>query len=84
MRLIKLLISLPLLVIIGFYKYIISPLTLPSCRHNPSCSEYASQAIKEWGPLKGSWLSLNRIIKCNPWGTHGFDPVKRKKPTKIK
>ncbi len=84
MRLIKLLISLPLLVIIGFYKYIISPLTLPSCRHNPSCSEYASQAIKEWGPLKGSWLSLNRIIKCNPWGTHGFDPVKRKKPTKLK
>ena len=84
MRLIKLLISLPLLVIIGFYKYIISPLTLPSCRHNPSCSEYASQAIKEWGPLKGSWLSLNRIIRCNPWGTHGFDPVKRKKPTKIK
>ena len=84
MSLIKLLLSLPLLVIIGFYKYIISPLTLPSCRHNPSCSEYASQAIKEWGPLKGSWLSLNRIIKCNPWGTHGFDPVKRKKPTKLK
>jgi|TARA_B110000037_G_scaffold193735_1_gene228883 putative membrane protein insertion efficiency factor len=84
MKLIKFLISLPLLFIIGFYKYIISPLTPPTCRHSPSCSEYASQAIKEWGLMHGSWLFLNRIIKCNPWGTHGFDPVPKKKSNKQK
>ena len=82
MKILKTLLSIPLLIMIGVYKYIISPLTLPSCRHTPSCSQYASEAIKEWGALKGSWFSIKRILKCHPWGSSGYDPVKRKKSIK--
>ncbi|MDR1880325.1 MAG: membrane protein insertion efficiency factor YidD [Tannerellaceae bacterium] len=58
-----------------FYKYCISPLTPASCRFVPSCSEYALQAVKKYGPLKGFYLSFKRIIRCNPWGGSGYDPV---------
>ena len=64
-----------LLLPVYFYKYAISPLTPASCRHVPSCSEYAVQAIKIHGPLKGVWLATKRISKCHPWGTEGYDPV---------
>jgi putative membrane protein insertion efficiency factor len=60
---------------IYFYKYVISPMTPASCRHIPSCSEYAVEALKIHGPLKGIYLAIRRISKCHPWGTHGFDPV---------
>ena len=51
-----------------------------SCRHIPTCSNYAIDAINEYGPLKGSFLSIKRILRCNPWGTSGYDPViKRRK-----
>ena len=46
-----------------------------SCRHIPSCSNYGIEAIKRHGSLKGSYLLFRRIIKCNPWGSHGYDPV---------
>ena len=82
MKTLKALLSIPFLVMIGVYKYIISPLTLPSCRHTPSCSQYASEAIREWGALEGSWISVKRIMKCHPWGSSGYDPVKRKKSIK--
>jgi putative membrane protein insertion efficiency factor len=58
-----------------FYKYCISPLTPATCRYVPTCSEYTVQAIKKYGPLKGSWLAIKRISRCHPWGGHGFDPV---------
>jgi len=64
-----------LLVPVYIYKYAISPLTFASCRHVPSCSEYAVQAIKMHGPFKGIWLAIRRISKCHPWGTHGYDPL---------
>jgi len=67
-----------------FYKYAISPLTPASCRHVPSCSEYAVQAIKIHGPLKGVWLATKRISKCHPWGTEGYDPVPPKGKIKVK
>lgn len=57
------------------YKYCISPFTPASCRHVPTCSEYAVQAIKTHGPFKGIILTLKRLSKCHPWGTHGYDPV---------
>lgn len=57
------------------YKYGISPLTPPSCRYTPTCSEYALQAVKKYGPVKGGWLSVKRISRCHPWGGHGYDPV---------
>lgn len=45
------------------------------CKHIPTCSNYAKDAIKEYGALKGSFLSFKRILKCNPLGTFGYDPV---------
>ncbi|MDR2691092.1 MAG: membrane protein insertion efficiency factor YidD [Dysgonamonadaceae bacterium] len=57
------------------YKYGISPLTPPSCRYTPTCSEYALQAVKKYGPVKGGWLSAKRIARCHPWGGHGYEPV---------
>ncbi|PNP96566.1 membrane protein insertion efficiency factor YidD [Hoylesella timonensis] len=64
-----------LLVPILFYQKCITPFTPPSCRFTPTCSEYARQAIVKYGPLKGSYLAVKRILRCNPWGGSGYDPV---------
>lgn len=61
--------------IIKFYKWCISPLLRPCCRYTPTCSEYALEAIKKYGPFKGGRLSIKRILSCNPWGGSGYDPV---------
>ncbi len=60
---------------IRFYQIVISPLLGPSCRFTPTCSEYARQAIIKHGPFKGLWLAVRRILRCNPWGGSGYDPV---------
>lgn len=60
---------------IKFYRYSISPLLPNSCRHIPSCSEYAIGALRIHGVIKGSIMAVWRILRCNPWGTHGYDPV---------
>jgi putative membrane protein insertion efficiency factor len=60
---------------VHFYRYAISPLLRPSCRHVPSCSQYALDALKIHGPITGSFLTINRILRCRPGGTHGYDPV---------
>ncbi|TVQ05027.1 MAG: membrane protein insertion efficiency factor YidD [Balneolaceae bacterium] len=70
--------SVLLIGIIRFYQFAISPLLGSNCRHMPTCSNYMLEAIKIWGPLKGSWLGLKRIGKCHPWGTSGYDPVPKK------
>jgi len=57
------------------YQYGISPLLRPSCRFTPTCSEYAIEAIKKQGPFKGAYLTIKRILRCHPWGGHGYDPV---------
>ncbi|MDD4636400.1 MAG: membrane protein insertion efficiency factor YidD [Bacteroidales bacterium] len=64
-----------LLLPVYFYKGCISPLTPASCRFTPTCSEYAVQALKKHGPLKGGWLTIKRISRCHPWGGSGYDPV---------
>ncbi len=74
----------PFLIIVYAYRYLISPLTPASCRHLPTCSEYAIEALKKHGPIKGSWLAVRRISKCHPWGTSGFDPVPEKFKFRIK
>lgn len=63
---------------IYLYQAIISPLLGNNCRYQPSCSQYAKEAIMEWGVLKGMWMGLKRIVRCNPWGRHGYDPVPKK------
>lgn len=60
---------------IYFYHYCISPLKPASCRFTPTCSEYALQALRKYGPVKGGYLALKRILRCHPWGGHGYDPV---------
>lgn len=61
--------------LIRFYQLAISPLLPPSCRYTPTCSQYSIEAIKKYGPFKGGYLSIRRILRCNPWGGHGEDPV---------
>ena len=56
------------------YKTTLSPLIGRQCRYLPTCSEYAAQARKDHGPLKGSWLVVGRICRCNPFGGSGYDP----------
>ena len=60
---------------IRFYQICISPLLGPCCRFTPTCSEYAKQAILKHGPIKGLRLAIWRILRCNPWGGSGYDPV---------
>ncbi|MDO4714802.1 MAG: membrane protein insertion efficiency factor YidD [Bacteroidales bacterium] len=60
---------------IRFYQRFISPLTPPSCRYQPTCSQYAIEALRKHGPWRGFWLSMRRIGRCHPWGGHGYDPV---------
>lgn len=60
--------------ILGYQKFI-SPLFAPSCRFTPTCSEYAIEAIKTHGVVKGCWLSCVRILKCHPLNAGGLDPV---------
>ena len=60
---------------IRFYRRFISPLTPPSCRFVPTCSEYAIEAITKHGPFKGTWLAIKRVLRCRPGGGSGYDPV---------
>lgn len=70
------LLSSPLVALIRFYQICISPLKPhPTCRFTPTCSQYALQAIRKYGPFKGGWLALKRIARCHPWGGSGYDPV---------
>ena len=57
------------------YRYTLAPLIGPRCRHLPGCSEYADEAITRFGLWAGSWMALARILRCQPWGTHGLDFV---------
>ncbi|HEY5461926.1 MAG TPA: membrane protein insertion efficiency factor YidD [Hanamia sp.] len=75
MKSVKHIISLPFIGLIKIYQLIISPLMGPSCRYTPTCSQYGIEAIKKYGLLKGGWLTIKRILRCNPWGGHGHDPV---------
>lgn len=65
----------PFIVLIKFYRTCISPYKPPTCRFTPTCSEYALQAFRKWGPLKGLYLTVRRLLRCHPWGGSGYDPV---------
>tara|TARA_X000001036_G_scaffold194473_1_gene183345 strand:- start:194 stop:412 length:219 start_codon:yes stop_codon:yes gene_type:complete len=65
--------------IIKVYQKYVSPMLGPSCRFHPTCSEYAFQAIETYGVLRGGLLAVKRILKCNPWGGSGTDPLPRDK-----
>jgi hypothetical protein len=61
------------LVAIRVYQLALSPLLGPCCRYEPTCSRYAAVCVERFGVLRGAWLALKRILRCHPWGGHGFD-----------
>ncbi len=68
-----------LLFVIRAYQALLSPLFYGSCRFEPSCSHYAAEAVEIHGPVKGAWLALGRLLRCQPFCRGGFDPVPEKK-----
>ncbi len=68
-------ISRLLILLVRFWQWGPSRLIPPTCRFSPSCSHYAIGAIGKYGPIKGSWLALKRLLRCHPWGGSGYDPV---------
>jgi len=61
--------------LIRFYQLFVSPFLGTNCRYTPTCSQYGKEAILKHGPFKGGWLAIKRILRCHPWGGHGYDPV---------
>ncbi len=70
-RIIVFLLILP----VRLYQHVISPYLPSSCRHVPTCSQYTIEALKMHGAVIGLYLAVRRILRCHPWGTHGYDPV---------
>ena len=66
---------------VRLYQLAVSPLMAPRCRHLPTCSEYAVEALREHGALRGGWLAIRRIARCHPFGTSGYDPVPPRRDT---
>ena len=64
-----------LLVLIKGYQRFVSPALPAACRYTPTCSAYAAEAVQKYGAIKGSWLAARRLLRCQPWGGHGYDPV---------
>ncbi|UXA18161.1 membrane protein insertion efficiency factor YidD [Mycobacterium sp. SMC-4] len=69
-----------LVFLIQLYRHTISPLRLPTCRFMPTCSQYAVEALTEFGLLRGTWLALVRLLKCGPWHNGGWDPIPDRHP----
>jgi putative membrane protein insertion efficiency factor len=61
--------------LIQLYRHTVSPLRLPTCRFTPTCSQYAVEALSEYGLIRGGWLALVRLVKCGPWHHGGWDPI---------
>lgn len=63
---------------VKFYQLCISPMLSPSCRYTPTCSQYAIEAVRVHGVLRGTILAVRRVLRCHPWGGYGYDPVPEK------
>ena len=64
-----------LLAVFAAHRLFLRPLMGPACRFAPSCSDYATQAVRRHGALRGSWLAARRLAHCHPWNAGGYDPV---------
>ena len=71
-----------LIKLIKLYKYFLSPIIGHSCRYLPTCSDYTIDALRTHGLIKGIFISLKRILSCNPWGGSGYDPIKKEMKVK--
>ncbi len=65
----------PLLGLIRYYQRSISPGLPAACRYQPTCSQYAAEAIERFGSVHGGWLAIRRLVRCVPWRAGGYDPV---------
>ncbi|MDA8938075.1 membrane protein insertion efficiency factor YidD [Flavobacteriaceae bacterium] len=72
---IKNIVLYPILLIIKIYQTVLSPILPSTCRYSPTCSEYTKQSLIKFGLIRGGIISIKRIIKCNPWGGNGYDPI---------
>jgi putative membrane protein insertion efficiency factor len=63
------------ILIVKFYQRAVSPVLPSTCRFTPTCSQYTVEALKKYGAFKGGYLSIRRILRCHPFGGHGYDPV---------
>ena len=61
--------------LIRLYQITLSPWLGGACRYTPTCSNYGIEALQKYGAFKGSWLTIKRVVSCNPWGGSGYDPV---------
>ena len=75
MRYVSLLLKKILILFVRFYQFYISPLFPPTCRYTPTCSAYFIQAVEKYGPIKGTYLGIKRILRCHPWSKGGYDPL---------
>jgi putative membrane protein insertion efficiency factor len=62
--------------LLGVYKALVSPFLPPACRFEPTCSEYAREAVERYGAFRGTWLGLKRLARCHPFCKGGHDPVR--------
>ena len=69
----------PLIGLVRLYQMTLSPIMGRHCRFQPTCSHYSVEALQTYGALKGSWLTVRRILRCHPFGGYGFDPVPERK-----
>lgn len=74
MAAISALVRVGLIGMVRCYQYLISPWLGPCCRYTPSCSQYYIESVKKYGPIRGSWRGVRRILRCHPWGSSGYDP----------
>jgi uncharacterized protein len=72
------------LALIRFYQVALSPLLLPACRFYPTCSSYAYEAVEKRGVWRGGGLTLRRLLRCRPFGGHGYDPVPEELPSGVR
>lgn len=80
MRTLGRVVAAPLIGLIVFYQRVISPMRPPTCRYYPSCSAYALTAIRRFGPVKGTWLAVKRLVRCHPWTPGGVYHVPERTP----
>ena len=71
----RLVLALPLIGLIRAYQLLYSSWRAPSCRFYPSCSAYAVTALERFGPVRGTWLAVRRLLRCHPWNPGGVDHV---------
>jgi putative membrane protein insertion efficiency factor len=75
MKILSKIVVFPLIFLVRIYQWVISPLLPSVCRYQPTCSHYMIESLQIWGPIKGTYLGVRRILSCHPWGGHGHDPV---------